>query len=148
MADDDLNIMPAAAADLAVPGAPPPVPAAPVMSVAEGLSRKAEFVADKTKTTALMNGDIAATNEWRAIVNAISAPPPMPTAPRDEVTNDLNAASGFQLPAEVLQEYRENRPVTPDEHRMARARFEARIADPDWRAKINRGDLETKKSWR
>jgi hypothetical protein len=141
---DDLVIQPAAAADLEVPGAPPAAPVVP-MSVAEGLSRKQEFLANKEKMAALMNGGVRESDEWRMIVSAISAQPPAATAPRDQVTEDLNAASGYSLPAEVLQEYRENRPVTPDEYRIARARLDSRIQDPDWRAKYGRGDLEAKK---
>jgi hypothetical protein len=125
--------------------AAPAAPSVPPMSAAEAQSRKGEFFADRAKMDALMKGDVAATNEWQAIVAGLSAQPPAPTAPRDDVTEHLNASSGYTLAQDVLDEFREDRPVTPDEYRMARARFDARESDPQWVAKLNRGDLETKK---
>jgi len=143
MADD--VVMLAAASDLAVPGAGPVVPAAPPpISMAEAASRKAEFLADKTKTAALMNGDVNATAEWKLITDNLYQAPQV-TAPRDEVTNHLQESAGGTLPEAVLAEYRENRPVSPAEYRMARTRFDSRLQDKEWIAKLNRGDLDTKK---
>jgi hypothetical protein len=139
---DDLTTN-AAGGDLGLPGAPV-VPAAPAMSPAEAASRKSEFMANKEKTTALMNGDAAATAEWRLITQNLWQPAQF-TQPRDEVTEHLQESSGYALSPEVLQEFRENRPVTPDEHRMARVRFDARKQDPEWIAKLNRGNPEVKK---
>lgn len=139
---DDLTTN-AAGGDLQIPGAPV-VPAAPAMSPAEAASRKSEFLASKEKTTALMNGDAAATNEWRLITQNLYQPPQF-TQARDEVTEHLWESSGYTLRPEVLQEFRENRPVSPDEYRFARARFDARKQDPEWISKLNRGDPETKK---
>jgi hypothetical protein len=141
MTDD--TVIPAAGHDLGVPGAvAPSVP--PPMSMAEAASRKTEFLANKEKTAALMNGDAAVTAEWRLITSNLWQPPQF-TQPRDEVTEHLQESSGYTLSPEVLQEFRENRPVTPDEHRMARARFDARKQDPEWIAKLNRGNPEVKK---
>jgi hypothetical protein len=130
------------AADL---GMAAPAPSVPPMSAAEAQSRKGEFFADQAKMDALMKGDVTATHEWQAIVAGLSAQPPAPTAPRDEVTNHLQESSGYTLAQDVLDEFRSNASVTPDEHRMARARFDARKQDNEWIAKLNRGDLETKK---
>jgi hypothetical protein len=80
MADD---IMPAAAGDLGMPGAAV-VPSTPPLSMSEAASRKAEFLADKTKTAALMAGEIHASTEWRNRTNSLYQPPEI-TAPRDEV---------------------------------------------------------------
>jgi hypothetical protein len=130
---DDLTTN-AAGGDLGLPGASV-VPAAPAFSPAEAESRKSEFMANKEKTTALMNGDAAATAEWRLITQNLWQPAQF-TQPRDEVTEHLQESSGYALSPEVLQEFRENRPVTPDEHRMARARFDARKQDAEWIAKL------------
>jgi hypothetical protein len=139
---DDLTTN-AAGGDLGLPGATV-VETPPPMSVAEAASRKTGFLANKEKTTALMNGDPAATAEWRLITQNLWQPAQF-TQPRDEVTEHLQESSGYALSPEVLQEFRENRPVTPDEHRMARARFDARKQDPEWIAKLNRGNPEVKK---
>ena len=112
--------------------------------MAKAASRKQEFLSDQTKINALMAGDVKATAEWQLITNHLYQPPQV-TAPRDEVTNHLQESSGYTLPPEVLQEYRENRPVTSDEYRMARAKFDSRLQDREWQAKLNRGDLEAKK---
>jgi hypothetical protein len=82
MSDNTTNT---ASGDLVLPGAQP-APAAPQMSVAEAASRKAEFFADKAKMDALMAGDVNATEEWRNIVNAVSAQPAAPTDPRMDQT--------------------------------------------------------------
>jgi hypothetical protein len=140
----DDTIIPAAGYDLGVPGAVAPPAPPPPMSMAEAASRKSEFLANKEKTAALMNGDVGATNEWR-LINEHLWQPPQHTQPRDEVTEHLQESSGYTLSPEVLQEFRENRPVTPDEYRMARARFDARKQDPEWIAKLNRGNPEVKK---
>jgi hypothetical protein len=130
--------------DLGVPGAVAPPAPQPAFSPAEAQSRKSEFLANKEKTTALMNGDVGATNEWRLITENLYQPPQF-TQGRDEVTGHLQANSGYQLRDEVLQEFRENRPVTPAEYRMAQQRLESRKQDPEWRAKYFRGDHEALK---
>jgi hypothetical protein len=114
------------------------------MSMAEAADRKSAFLADKTTKAALMAGSANETAEWRLITENLYQAPEI-TQPRDEVTEHLNASSGYTLPDDVLQEFRENKPVTPNEYRMARARFEARIQDPAWQTKINRGDPEARK---
>jgi hypothetical protein len=142
MTDD--NVLPGAGHDLGVPGAAPPPPSPPPMSPAEAASRKSDFLASKEKMSALMAGDAAVTAEWKLITQNLWQPQQF-TQPRYEVTEHLQSSSGYQLSPEVLQEFRENRPVTPDEHRMARARFDARKQDPEWIAKLNRGNPEVKK---
>jgi hypothetical protein len=129
MTDD--NVLPGAGHDLGVPGAAPPPPSPPPMSPAEAASRKSDFLASKEKMSALMAGDAAVTAEWKLITQNLWQPQQF-TQPRYEVTEHLQSSSGYQLSPEVLQEFRENRPVTPDEHRMARARFDARKQDPEW----------------
>jgi hypothetical protein len=115
------------------------------MSPAEAASRKSEFLANKEKTTALMNGDAAASAEWKLITQNLWQPQQF-TQPRDEVTEHLQVSPGYQLSAEALQEFRENRPVTPDEYRMAQQRLESRKQDPQF-AKYMRGDHEAKKEF-
>jgi hypothetical protein len=141
MAND--NVIPAAAGDLSVPGAAV-VPQEPPMSQLEAASRKDAFLADKTKTTALMNGDAAATAEWRLITENLWQPSQF-IQPRDEVTEHLQESAGYQLSDEVLAEFRENRSVTPAEYRLAQQRLESRKNDPEWRAKYFRGDHEARK---
>jgi len=138
----DSNPLTGTAQDLGVPASEPSVP---VISYAEAQSRKAEFFADKEKMAALMRDDVSAVAEWRLITKGLSAQPQTPTGPREEMTEHLNASSGYTLSDEVLQEFRDDRPVTPNEYRMARARFDSRPQDKEWIAKLNRGDLETKK---
>jgi hypothetical protein len=142
---EDLTIMPAAAADLSVPGAGPVVPAPPPMSYAAAESRKQEMLNDPETRNKIMAGDVTANAEWKRVIEGLSRQPELPASPRDEAAAHLQQTSGFTLAPEHLQEIIENRPVTPDEARMARGRFEARIQDPDWRAKYSRGDLEAKK---
>jgi hypothetical protein len=137
------NVIPAVAGDLKVPGSPV-VPEAPPISMAAAASMKEAFLADKTKTTALLDGDAAATAEWRLINDHLWQPPQF-TQPRDEVTEHLQESSGYALSPEVLQEFRENRSVSPAEHRMARQRLESRKQDPEWLTKYFRGDHEVKK---
>jgi len=139
---DDLTTN-AAGGDLGLAGAPV-VPAAPPISMGEAASRKEAFLADKTKTTALLNGDVNATAEWRLITENIYQAPQV-AAPRDEVTEALNASGGYQLPADVLQEYRENRPVTSQERRFALAKFEDFKNSPEWFAKYQRGDMQCRR---
>jgi hypothetical protein len=143
---DDLNITPAAAADLSVPGAAPAVPAPPPMSMQEAADRKSAFLADKTKTTALMNGDVAATSEWRLITENLYQAPQV-TLPRDEVTNHLQESAGHSLSPEILDEFRRNDPVAPDVRRATEALWEDRKSDPDWIARFNRNEIKAKKEW-
>jgi hypothetical protein len=124
----------------ASPAPPPP------MSPNEAASRKSEFLASKEKMAALMAGDAAAGAEWKPTTQNLWQPPQF-TQPRDEVTEHLQSSSGYQLSPEVLQEFRENRPVTPDEYRMAQQRLESRKQDPQWLAKYMRGDHEAKKEF-
>jgi hypothetical protein len=126
------EVIPAAGHDLGIPGAVAPPTPQPAFSMQEAASRKEAFLADKEKTAALMNGDVAATNEWRLITQNLWQPPQF-TQPRDS--------------PEVLQEFRENRPVSPDEYRMAQQRLESRKQDPQWLAKNMRGDHEAKKEF-
>jgi hypothetical protein len=140
------EVIPAAGHDLGIPGAVAPPTPQPAFSMQEAASRKEAFLADKEKTAALMNGDVAATNEWRLITQNLWQPPQF-TQPRDEVTEHLQESSGYQLSPEVLQEFRENRPVSPDEYRMAQQRLESRKQDPQWLAKYMRGDHEAKKEF-
>jgi hypothetical protein len=144
MADDVTTN--AAGADLSIPGAGPVVPAAPAMSMQEAASRKQEFLADQKMVDALMAGEVNATSLWRSINNSLWQPPQF-TQPRDEVTEHLQQSSGYQLSPEVLQEFRENRAVSPDEYRMAQQRLESRKQDPQWIAKYMRGDHEAKKEF-
>src|SRR5262249_13342952 len=112
-------------------GLAPVVPAAPPMSVAEAVSRKSEFFADKAKMDALMAGDVNVTAEWRNIVNAISVQPATPTDLREEATEHLQQTAGFTLRPEVLEEFRSNAPVSPLERHFAQAKFEELKNDRD-----------------
>jgi hypothetical protein len=95
---DDTTIT-AAGHDLGVPGAvAPPVP--PPVSMAEAASRKGAFLADKVKTTALMNGDVGATNEWRLINDHLWQAPAI-IGPRDEAVQHLNESTGYALPKDA-----------------------------------------------
>jgi hypothetical protein len=133
----------AAGGDLGLPGAPV-VETPPPMTMQEAASRKSEFLGNKEKMAALMAGDAAASAEWWLITQNLWQPTQF-TQPRDEVTEHLQESAGYTLSDEVLAEFRENRPVTPDEYRFAQARFDSRKQDPEWIAKLNRDDLETKK---
>jgi hypothetical protein len=141
MTDD---VIPAAGHDLGIPGAVAPPTPPPAFSMQEAASRKEAFLQDKTKTTALLNGDVGATNEWRLINDHLWQQPQF-TQPRDEVTEHLQASSGYQLSDEVLAEFRENRPVSPAEYKLAQQRLDSRKNDPTWLAKYMRGDHEAKK---
>jgi hypothetical protein len=135
----------AAGGDLEIPGAPVVrATTAPAFSMQEAADRKAEFLVNKEKTTALMNGDVGATNEWRLINDHLWQAPAI-VGPRDEVTEHLQASSGHTLSPEVLEEFRSNQPVSPAERRMAQQRLESRKQDPQWLAKYMRGNHETRK---
>jgi hypothetical protein len=133
-----------AAGDLSLPGGRP-APDVPQMSVSEATSRKNEFMADKAKVDALMAGDADATATWRSIVNAISAQPLTPTDPREEAAEALQQSAGFQLSEEVLQEIRENRPVSPLERHFAQSKFDEFKNDPAWIQALNRGSMKERK---
>jgi hypothetical protein len=133
----------AAGGDLELPGATV-VPAAPAFSMQEAASRKEAFLQDKTKTAALLNGDATATAEWRLINDHLWQAPAI-IGPRDDVTNHLQESSGHQLSAEVLAEFRENRPVSVADYKLAQQRLESRKQDPEWLKKYFRGDHETRK---
>jgi hypothetical protein len=137
---DDLPTA-AVAGDLGMEGAPvvPAVPAAPAMSPTEAASRKAEFIADQKKVDALMAGDVNATSEWRNITNSLYAPPPL-SGCREELAEHLSAASGYTLSPEILQEVRDNTPIAPWERKETEALWQDRQRDPEWRARLMRGE--------
>jgi hypothetical protein len=141
----DDTIIPAAAGDLSLPGGPV-VPAAPAMSPAEAASRKSEFLGSKEKTTTLMNGDAAATAEWKLINEHLWQAPAI-IGPRDQAAEDLNASTGYALPDGVVDEYRRNDPVTPEVRRQAEHRWDALIRDPDFIARFNRKEPEAMRQW-
>jgi hypothetical protein len=114
------------------------------MSHAEATSRKGEFLADQAKMDALMKGDVTVTHEWQAIVAGLSARPATMTGPRDDLAAHLQECSGHTLSPEVLQEIRDNPPITPDERHQTLALWEDRQRDPQWRARLNRGELKAK----
>jgi hypothetical protein len=115
------------------------------MSVAEATSKKSEFFADKAKMDALMAGDVNATAEWRNIVNAISAQPNIPTAQREDLVEHINAASGYSLSEGALDQVRNNTPITPKERRMTLALWEEKKSDPEWIARLNRGEVRARR---
>jgi hypothetical protein len=115
------------------------------MSYAEAESRKAEMINDAETRNKIMAGDVATTAVWNRVVEALSRQPELPATPQEQAAAHLQESSGYTLSEAHLQEIIDRRPVTPDEYRMARGRFEARCADPEWRAKLNRNDLETKR---
>src|SRR5262245_8779192 len=123
-----------------MPNQPAPEP----LSYASAESRKAELIADAEFCNLLLNGDVAANAEWKRVVEAISRPPEIPTG-REAVVEAINAASGYTLSSEVLQQVREDRPITPEERRATVALWESRQRDPEWVARLNRGDLAAKK---
>jgi hypothetical protein len=135
--------MPAAAADLSVPGAGPVVPAPPPMSMAEAADRKSAFLADKTRTAALMNGDVTATDEWRLITNSIYQPPEI-TAPRD-VTAHLQESAGHSLAKEILDEFQRNDAVTPETRRATEALWEEKRTIQI--CPVQSGRSESQKEW-
>jgi hypothetical protein len=116
------------------------------MSMAEAAARKTEFLANKEKTTALMNGDVGVTNEWRLITQNLWQAPAI-IGPRDQAVEDLNESTGFALPKDVLEEYRRNDPVTPETLRMANARWDSLMRDPDFISRFNRKEPEAMKQW-
>jgi hypothetical protein len=126
-------------------GLAPAAPAAPQMSVAEAASRKNEFFADKAKMDALMAGDISATEEWRNIVNSISAQPAAPTDPRQEATDHLQQSAGFTLHPDALAEFAQNRPVSPIERHYALSKWEELKQDADWFQRYQRGEQKALK---
>jgi hypothetical protein len=144
MTDD--TIIPAAGYDLGVPGAVAPPAPTPPMSMQEAAVRKTEFLANKEKTTALMNGDVGATNEWRNITDNLYQAPAI-IGPRDQAAEDLNSSTGYALPDSVVDEYRRNDPVTPEVRRQAEHRWDALIRDPDFIARFNRKEPEAMRQW-
>jgi hypothetical protein len=137
---------PAAGFDLGIPGAVAPPAPPPPMSPAEAASRKSEFLANKEKTDALMNGDVDATNEWRLITSNLYQEPAI-IGPRDQAADDLNASTGYALPDSVVDEYRRNDPVTPEVRRQAEHRWEALIRDPEFITRFNRKEPEAMRQW-
>jgi hypothetical protein len=81
MADD---IMPGDIGGVEGTTAAPGMPRSPAADERGGIAERLEFLADKTKTAALMAGEINASTEWRNRTNSLYQPPEI-TAPRDEV---------------------------------------------------------------
>jgi hypothetical protein len=140
------DIIPAAGHDLGIPGAVAPPAPPPPMSPSEVASRKSEFMANKEKTAALMNGDVTATAEWKLINDHLWQAPAI-IGPRDQAAEDLNAPTGYALPDSVVDEYRRNDPVTPEVRRAAEHRWDALIRDPEFIARFNRKEPEAMKQW-
>jgi hypothetical protein len=143
MSDD--AVLPASAGDLGMPCAPV-IPVTPPMSMQEAASRKDEFMRDQTKVNALMAGDVSATAEWRLINDHLWQAPAI-IGPRDQAVQDLNESTGYVLPQSVLDEYRRNDSVTPETLRMANARWDSLMRDPDFVARFNRKETEAMKQW-
>jgi hypothetical protein len=114
------------------------------MSPAEAASRKSEFMRDQTKVNALMAGEVNATSEWRNITAALYAPPP-PSGSREELAEHLDAASGHQLSPEILQEVRDNTPITAHERQATEALWRDRQQDSEWYARLMRGERKALK---
>jgi hypothetical protein len=122
----------------------PVVPDAAPMSYAEAESKKAEMLGDAETRNKILAGDVAANAEWKRVVEGLSRQPEIQTG-RDGLVEDINAASGYTLSAEVLDQVRNNTSITPDERRMTLALWEDRKADPEWIARLNRGELKAKR---
>jgi hypothetical protein len=143
MTDD--TIIPAAAGDLSLPGAQV-VPEAPPISMQAAADMKAAFLADKAKMNLLMQGDVNVTAEWKLITQNLWQAPAI-IGPRDQAVEDLNESTGHSLPQDILDEYRRNDPVSPETLRMANARWDSLIRDPDFIARFNRKEPEAMKQW-
>jgi hypothetical protein len=124
------------------PGAQPDVPP---MSYAAAENRKAEILASAELRQKIMDGDVETTVEWRRITEALSRPPETPTLEREAAAEALNASAGYSLSEEVLQEFVENRPVTPIERRFALNKFEELKNDSEWFARYERGEIRARK---
>lgn len=114
------------------------------MSPSEAASRKAEFMADQKRVDALMAGEVNATSEWRNITNSRYAAPP-PAGTREELAEHLDAASGYQLSPEIMQEVRDNTPITPHERQATEALWRDRQRDPEWFGRLMRGERKALK---
>jgi len=64
----------------------------------------------------------------------------VPTGSREAATAHPQEISGHSLTPDVREEFRENRPVTPDERRATLALWEDRKADPEWFARYQRAN--------
>jgi hypothetical protein len=133
-----------ASGDLSLPGAQP-APEVPPLSYAAAESRKQEILASAELRQKIMDSDAEMTAEWRRITVALSRPPETPTAPREAAADALNASAGYGLSPEVLQEFVENRPVSPQEVYFARAKFDELKQDPSWFQRYQRGDMEARR---
>jgi hypothetical protein len=94
---------------------------------------------------ALMQGEVNATNEWRAIVAGLSAQPATPTGQREDLVEHINAASGYSLSEGALNQVRNNTPITPEERRMTLALWEEKKQDQEWIARLNRGEVRARR---
>jgi hypothetical protein len=133
-----------ASGDLSLPGSQP-APDVPPLSYAAAESRKLEMINDAEIRNKIMAGDVDANAEWKRVVEALSRPPETPTGGREAVAEQLNASAGFQLSEEVLREFVENRPVSPQEVYFAREKFNELKNDPSWFQRYQRGDMEARK---
>jgi hypothetical protein len=135
----------AAGGDLSLPGAqvvetPPPI------SMAAAADMKAAFLADKAKMDLLMQGDVNVTAEWKLITRNLWQAPAI-IGPRDQAVEDLNESTGHSLPQDVLEEFRRGDSVTPETLRMANARWDSLIRDPDFIARFGRKEPEAMRQW-
>jgi len=138
----DSNPLTGAAQDLGVPESPPSVPPMPY---AEAVSRKAEMLASEEIRNKIMSGDADANREWKRVVEGLSAIPPTTTGARDDLAAHIQECSGHSLSPEHLQEIRDNPPITPDERRQTEALWNDRQHDPEWRARLNRGEVKARR---
>lgn len=94
------------------------------------------------------SGDVNAIAEWKALhdaeANAGGARFQIGgMSPQEQRNIGANRLEELGLPKDVVDHYRNNGAVSVEGFRLAQARWDSRKADPEWRAKKERGDFET-----
>jgi hypothetical protein len=89
---------------------------------------------------ALMADDIGAKAEWKMITDGLSHVAQTPTGSREAETAYLDEIGGYNVPQDVLDEFRSGAPVTPRERHYAEQKFAEFQQDKDWYARWSRGE--------
>jgi hypothetical protein len=107
----------------------------PTMSVEEATSRKAELFGSQEWRNKYFNGDIAARRDFDAITRALAPKPVEPSDPQslDQIAERARAQA--DISDAVVEDIRQNRPVTPRERTLALERWERCLKDRAWMAR-------------
>jgi hypothetical protein len=132
------------------PGAAP-APPAQANHAADARAKIEALKADGEWTKRYLSGDVNAVARWKELhqleANAGGRFQVGGMSPQEQ--RDLGAArlAELGLPEAIVEHHRSGGTVSAEEFRLAQARWDSQKMDPEWRAKLERGDYETKQEY-